>query len=427
MPNKKRIRDIKPVSRSSREPTRSRVLREEFSATGDLERVDIRQTKNSKISAIGKILLLTVVLIAGGVAVVSFFFARADVIVWPQSREVSVKETLRARTAAGDLQTPTISGTLLEGDFEKTKLFSATGKEVKAERATGTIRVFNTFSSEPQSLIQNTRFVAESGKLFRSVERVVVPGGSSSNPGIKDVRVQAVEVGSEYNIEPSSFSIPGLAGTALYTYVYGKSLSQMAGGRVEESTVISQNDLEGAKQTLLEDIKKEAFEQFERMAPPDYLVFADSFALEIGKETMTAKQGDEQDAFTYTLQSSIKTLAVDEQEIRELLLNRLGKQLIDSEQLDEARIRAEYSSSSFSASAEILEFTVQGQGVVYREVDEQSVRANIQGKSKDEAEGIATGSGDIRALEVSVWPFWMGSVPLQSSRVSVEIKRESAP
>ena len=57
----------------------------------------------------------------------------------------------------------------------------------------------------------------------------------------------------------------------------------------------------------------------------------------------------------------------------------------------------------------------------------RGVRANIQGKSKDEAEGTATGSGDIRALEVSVWPFWMGSVPLQSSRVSVEIKRESAP
>ena len=152
---------------------------------------------------------------------------------------------------------------------KKFKEIKEENKEIKEEKAEGIIRIFNDYSTASQSLVAGTRFVSDEGKLFRLVEKVVVPGQSTEKgkliPGSVDVLVRADTAGSDYNIGVSTFSIPGFAGTPRYTAFYAKSFLAMAGGFKGESLAVSSEDLENAKKSLTAEVKEkiESNERFE--------------------------------------------------------------------------------------------------------------------------------------------------------------------
>jgi len=109
--------------------------------------------------------------------------------------------------------------------------------EESGMKASGTIIVFNEYSSDSQLLIASTRFLSSNGKIFRTTKNIYVPGTKTENdeiiPGSIDVEVLADYWGDEYNIGSSDFTISGFKGTAKYTDFYGKSNTAMSGGSSE--------------------------------------------------------------------------------------------------------------------------------------------------------------------------------------------------
>jgi len=131
-------------------------------------------------------------------------------------------EELEIKQQAEDEELPTPES----APFPKPDLSTPPSYEYKA---TGIITIYNTYSSSPQTLVKTTRFVSEGGKLFRTTKTIVVPGADASSgkivPGSTTVEVIASEPGNEYNIGPSTFSIPGFKGTPKYLAFYGESFS----------------------------------------------------------------------------------------------------------------------------------------------------------------------------------------------------------
>ena len=72
---------------------------------------------------------------------------------------------------------------------------TTSGEEEVSRKASGTIIVYNDASTEPQRLIENTRFEAPSGKIYRIAVAIVVPGkktvGGVSQPGTIEATVLA--------------------------------------------------------------------------------------------------------------------------------------------------------------------------------------------------------------------------------------------
>ena len=106
--------------------------------------------------------------------------------------------------------------------------------EESGTRAHGIITVYNQYSPEPQLIIASTRFESPDGKMFRTQEKIMVPGAQSNDvrtiPGTIDVEVMTDYHGAEYNIGPSNFAIPGFEGTDKYKLFYGLSNAAMTGG-----------------------------------------------------------------------------------------------------------------------------------------------------------------------------------------------------
>jgi len=142
---------------------------------------------------------------------------KADVQIWPRVSTLSFKQTISADKSAGSVDDAKaiIPVKYFEASKTESQDFPATGSANNQGEAMGTITIYNKFDPPtPFTFKAGTHFMSDSGKLFVSMQKIVIPAakksGSKITPGTVQVQVQAVEGGGSYNIAPSNFSIPGL-------------------------------------------------------------------------------------------------------------------------------------------------------------------------------------------------------------------------
>lgn len=136
---------------------------------------------------------------------------------------------------------------------------TATGKAFKGEKAKGKVTLtYNNLSgcsdADPAiSLSAGQKITANSGEVF-----VLTSGAQLTCPGIAEANVEAVNIGEEYNIGAGkSFSVTGHSGTLLS----GFNSTGFSGGTKEEYTVLAQQDVDNASESLsttaIEEVKSE--------------------------------------------------------------------------------------------------------------------------------------------------------------------------
>jgi S1-C subfamily serine protease len=108
----------------------------------------------------------------------------------------------------------------------KTRSSLSFTSDCASQRARGFVTVYSLLSS-PQKMIATTRLTPSSGLIFRIDEDIFVPPAKIVSgeiiPGEIKVSMTADKMGSEYKIGPSTFTIPGFAGTDKYDKLYAKS------------------------------------------------------------------------------------------------------------------------------------------------------------------------------------------------------------
>ncbi|MDD2696826.1 MAG: hypothetical protein PHE52_01565, partial [Candidatus Pacebacteria bacterium] len=106
--------------------------------------------------------------------------SKAEIEIWPETDSLSVDTKLTVDKTANEPNLPTkvIPGQFFQRDKTVSQTFPATGKTTKDEKAEGTIKVYNAYSTSPQVLVAATRFVSADGKVFRTPIKVTVPGGT---------------------------------------------------------------------------------------------------------------------------------------------------------------------------------------------------------------------------------------------------------
>src|SRR4030043_705672 len=175
--------------------------------------------------------------------------SKAEINVWPETETLNLEEkaSIDKNASVIDSILKIIPAETFQKEKTVVQTIPASGQVLKEEKAQGTIRVYNAYSTSPQVLITTTRFVSSDGKVFRTPVKVTIPGATNEGgkfvPGQIDIKVVADQPGKEYNIAPTKFSIPGFAGTEKYTKFYGESFETMTGGFQEEVAKVTEKDL----------------------------------------------------------------------------------------------------------------------------------------------------------------------------------------
>lgn len=314
--------------------------------------------------------------------------------------------------------------------FEKEKTFSeefsSSGKKLIEKKAEGVIRVYNEYSTSPQILLATTRFVSAEGKLFRSIERVTIPGGQYEKgklvPGYLDVRVEADKPGPEYNIGPSTFSIPGFAGTDRYTKFYGKSLESMQGGESKESSQVTEEDLQKAKDALTEKAKKE-IENFLKLDIPSEFVFLEgALETEIIETLSLAKAGMEIEKFNYQVKIQSRTLLFKKEDVENFAKNFITSQIPDNKKIHEPSLKINYSPGTVNLEVGKIILNLEMESEIYSKIDENDLKEGLAGKKSAEAQTSLEGQPLITRAQVELWPFWLRRIPDNIDKIKIELR-----
>ncbi len=341
--------------------------------------------------------------------VVSSVILSAEVVIKPAKVKINYKESVKftVNPEEVDLAKNTLPLEIFTVTKEKSNAFPASGEKEVSLKAKGVITVFNRYSTEPQTLIQRTRFLSKDNKLFRATKKIVVPGYKIENgeikPGKIDVEVEADEPGELFNIGPSTFTIPGFQGLAQYEKISGESFSPMKGGKIGKTKFVTKADLEKAKNTLLTLIKNELAEDLKTNFPKGYSFVGEIRFKDIQEES-DLKENEPGETFTYKIKAISEIPGYKKDKLYDFIKFKLKDDLGGSRIILEEKTTLQFSDIKLADDATKLSAVLNGEIFISYVFDEKWLKETLSGKGEKEIESFRAGYPEIEKLEVSIRP-----------------------
>lgn len=430
----KKIYDIKPPRVSKK------LAREPKEVSGDVEikrmtsvasRRNKSRRKEEKRSIWWPISIgIFVVLLIIGVYLF-FKLPKADIAIWPKVDTLSFQQTIKADKSVDsiDVVKSVIPAQYFQATKKNAQDFPATGNASDEGRASGTITIYNKYDPPtPFTFKAGTHFMSDSGKLFVASQKIVVPAAKKSGgkitPGSVQVTIQAVEGGSDYNIAPANFSIPGLKGTSYYYSINAVSTSPMSGGYAGKVKKVTDDDIQGAKDVLTKKTVDDAIAALKNQVSSDYILLPNAVFSNVTEASTQTKAGTIADNFNYQVTVTASTLAFKKADIdqfaREYIISKTpeGKKILDDS------FKVDYSASVVDVSGGKATINSDFSAGVYQSIDKNSLTLSLPGENADQIKQTINSSlGDqISGIKVKFWPFWVNSAPNNQKAINIELK-----
>ncbi|MBT9171504.1 MAG: hypothetical protein DDT18_01887 [Actinobacteria bacterium] len=302
--------------------------------------------------------------------------------------------------------------------------FAATGKKQVKRKAGGKIIIYNSYGSGSQTLVAGTRFQSPDGKIFKLLERIVVPGAQiiegkivSSNI---EAAVEAAQFGPQYNIGPiSRFSIPGFQGTPKERGFYAESKEAMKGGFIGEAAYPTDEDIKKAKEKAGKDLKDYVDSYLSLQIPPEFKFIDASRQFNIIKEEVNPST-DEKGNFTVFIEGESLVIGFREADLISLIEETAQTNLGESFKIKNYQLEYGVGRPDFKKGQ--ISFAVNFKGVFEEPIDIESFKRKVSGKDEKELKTFISSFPNIQKTTVSFWPFWVKKTPDNLKRITVEIK-----
>lgn len=353
----------------------------------------------------------------------------AKIEIWPETEVLTFKTKLTVNKEAKkpDFSAKVIPGKIFEEEKNISESFPSSGKTLKEVKAEGIIRVYNAYSTSPQVLIANTRFVSADGKLFRSIERVTIPGEKYQEgklvPGYLDIKVRADQPGPEYNIGPSTFSIPGFAGTPKYTAFYGKSFQPMVGGLREEVPQVTQEDLILAQKRLEEKGISDCEIALKNKIPAEFVLLKEALETKIIETSPLAKAGAELKTFSFQIKVKSQALVFRASDIDNFARDFILAQIPEDKKLHSPEsLKLNYSLENLNLDLGKIILSLEMEAKIYSDINQEVLKGALRGKSLKEAQWLLENQPQISKVQMTPWPFWLKKVPEKLEKIEIKLK-----
>jgi len=377
------------------------------------------------------LIIIVLASILGWVAVYVLPRAKIDLVLqkinWDFSGTVTVS-SLREISSVNDSNSIELPGVLFIKAKNIVKAYPATGREQVERRATGTITVYNEYSSDPQVLVQNTRFSTPDGKVFRTNEKITVPGAKISDGKIVassiNVKVTADKPGEEYNVGPvERFRIPGFQGSPKYEAFYGSSSGLMTGGFVGEIKVPTEDDIAKAKEDVSKALEDNARLELSLSMPSNIKVLDKSSIFSMTKEEISKEAGKDGN-FSVTADGELKIMGFKETDLISALTSKITAEsevdlVIHSHSLEESD--KGYGEPMLDLAKSSMTFSLDFKSSWVRLFDPEKFKADAIGKNKAEITSLVYSVPGFKSGEVSLWPIWVRYAPKNVSKIVVDL------
>lgn len=355
-------------------------------------------------------IVLAVLLVSVGTL---FYFSAAKVEITPSTASAAVQNSFTANRSTGTLPFETISAEKIASQSVK-----GGGTKTVSSSASGTITIYNA-QTKAQTLIANTRFATAAGLIFRIRSAVTIPGGTAANPGSITAKVYADKPGASYNVGPTSFTVPGFAGTPQAQLVYARSTSSMTGGASGTVPVVDSALETQTRNALKAALAPDLLASIRSQVPEGYVLLP-------GAATTTYQELASASSATTGMvevkeQGTITAVIFPTTALAGSIASSVAGLSREGEQLMLASPDTLVLSSNGIPGPDMntFTFTLAGTVSLIYSVDPSRIAAAVAGKTRSGAEVAVSNYPEVKRAVIVLRPFWRQTFPQDPSAISV--------
>lgn len=386
-------------------------------------------TGKMKWIALGVVGLL---LLVGLVFVFDYFVPQATVTVNAQKQTMDrdVRLTVDPTATQVNVSALVVPGTEVSATASKSQSFKATGSKEVGTKASGQVTVSN-YDTDDSIILPANTVVASAGKQFRLAQTISVPAASSSinpdtsvletKPGTASASITAAVIGEEYNLAANTtFSVANYESDE----VTARNSAAIAGGTKETLKVVTAQDQAQAVESLTGGLTEEAKTTLKTKVPEGRELLEGTVQVEVLKSEFSHKVGDEAEDFTLNLEVEATGLAVDPNDIKEVLNEEIASKVPEGYKLDsdDSNIENDVVEVEEDGSAMISSSYV---GQVVPDIDEEAMRKAIAGKKPSVVGDYLKSQPNLQGYDISITPSLPGPfnhMPRIDSRITIKVE-----
>ncbi len=369
-----------------------------------------------------------------GIAVVatlflSTVFARVTITLKPAVESLQIQDTevfFNASVSEVNGITRTIPAEFLSFDGSAAQDFETTGNEYVNQKASGRVRIYNAYATNPQALVANTRFITDEGILFRLAQAITIPAAKKGDnntlvPQSIEIDLFADKPGEGSNITGEvKLHIPGFKGTAKYNGFYGIAEKGFSAGSVGQGRVVSHDDLSLAQQK----VSKKAFDDLKHAIAekiPANFKLVDSLSDIQITSIDGPKEKTRMDHFTVEAKALARVFVFRDTDIIKLLNEFLLKG-DDTKTFIDTSADFHYQIKNANYEKKIADVNMNGSIKTKRIIATQDIANLAAGKKEGSLIEALKGRKEIGTFRLAFFPPWIFSAPANSSHVNVVIE-----
>ncbi len=348
----------------------------------------------------------------------SFFFARAEVVIDPKIKDVQLNQSF---SAIKDVNNEGLAFDLviISGE-DSNKVVGGEQKDL-ALSATGSIFIYNAFSTTPQKLSVGTKLEGSNNKIYKIITPATVPGIDADGvPGKVEVSILAMEAGDEYNSDPIDFKISIFKGTPKYDKFYGRSEGKISGGFKGMSATIADTEKEVAFSELEASLKDKLLAKATDQIPSGFILYKGAAFLKIDERSVEFAPGDSN--VPVKVKGTLYGFLLSE----ETLTPKIAKAGV-SEYDDAPVYIPNIRDLTFSlldtdisySDVQSINFNISGNPKIVWTFDETEFKQSLLSKKKSEFNQILSQYTNVQSAQLSLSPFWIRSFPSKLKDIKV--------
>lgn len=328
-------------------------------------------------------------------------------------------------TIGGDLQTD-VDGGKMQAVVKKDKStqtidFVATGKKNIGEKATGKVKLKADFESAIAGLTvpANTLLSSSDGHSFLTTEAAVFGAFSGGNQ--KTIGIVATEPGDEFNDQ--SGAVVGAPAGIDSASIQGST----SGGTTKMATVVTQGDIDSAKEQLKDQSNDDVKASLKKMFGKDVVVLDASFVATGGdpKSDPAVNQETPSGKAKLTSEVTYQMMAISKSELNRYL-DALGKTAIagttGQRVYDNGIGNVRFSDYKYDEKAGTATVTLAATTQVGPQIDDDEIQDQAKGRRTGEVIDVLNKIDGVSDVTVKTSPFWVGGVPNDTNKITVEFK-----
>ena len=359
---------------------------------------------------------------------VSLIFSSAKLVIVPRIEKLNFNN----ETFVAKLDTPSttnLSFEILKIEKSDGLVVEATEEKVANQKASGRIVIYNNYSAASQRLINNTRFEATNGKVYRISSSVIVPGytkvAGKIVPGSIEAVVYADQAGENYNLKVADltgdFKIPGFKGDPRYNSFYARIKTDIIGGFIGKQRIIADKIRADAEENIKLKLKEQLIKELYALKPESFIVLNDGYFIDYVKLPDTAVGNDKAEI---NIEGNLNGIIFNNSKLAKYIAT---KKIASFDSLPVELVLNDNLVTSFSAkeNASIwknknIDIKFSGEAMIKWQYDTEAIKQDFAGKKESDLNSlIAKYKNTVLNIRVIFKPVWTRYVPDDLDKIKV--------